>query len=536
LSREADRTYPEKNIFLTGFMGSGKSTVGRLLAESLNRPFVDMDAELTKYHNKSVSEVFAESGEAYFRQTETGLLKKLNGQDQPKVIATGGGIVESQYNCDILKGALTFFLNLPAEAAWERVDDENRGCRPLAADPVAFKALHAKRLGLYAKCGAEFSALPSPSKVRDNILDFILYQEPFELSAEGKTCLIRTYAPASGAAQLLGEILGPSKAMVLMDHRFRDEPDAFNGALADVPVVYAKHRGEEAKTLAEATDVLLAMAEAKLDRSDYLLVRGGGSLTDLGALCAGLYRRGLNLILVPTTLLAAVDAAIGGKAAVNLAGAKNQVGLFHLPKEVWLDPLVLRGLPGELWREGLVEAYKTALLFDPILQAMIARQINNVLAGDLLLLSQIAHDSARHKANLVAKDLREELGLRDVLNLGHTYGHAVESFYAPHLSHGRAVALGLAVALIYSRDRHGFDPELAKNAIGVCRRLAGGAFPDPPPDAETAKLLGFDKKIRGGQLKFVALKAPGESVVDPSVPVGDILEAVRGLSKDAREA
>ena len=491
-----------------------------------------MDAELTKYHNKSITEVFSESGEAYFRQTEASLLKKLNEQDQPKVIATGGGIVENQHNCDILQGALTFFLNLPAEAAWERVDDENRGLRPLAADRAAFKALHAKRLGLYAKCGAEFSALPSPAKVRDNILDFILYQEPFELSAEDKTCLVRTYAPASGAAQLLANILGSSKALVLMDHRFRESPDAFNAVLADLPVIYAKNRGEEAKTLAEATDILLAMAEAKLDRSDYLLVRGGGSLTDLGALCAGLYRRGLNLILIPTTLLAAVDAAIGGKAAVNLAGAKNQVGLFHLPREVWLDPLVLRSLPDELLREGLVEAYKTALLFDPILQAMIARQINNVLAGDLLLLSQIAHDSARHKAALVAKDLREELGLRDTLNLGHTYGHAVESYHAPGLSHGRAVALGLAVALVYSRERHGFDPTLAKNAIGVCRRLAGGAFPAPPPDDEAARLMGFDKKIRGGQLKFVALKAPGESVVDLSVPVWDILAAARGLLKD----
>ncbi|MDR2367121.1 MAG: hypothetical protein LBF58_03285 [Deltaproteobacteria bacterium] len=530
------RTYPENNIFLTGFMGAGKTTVGRALAKALNRPFVDMDEELVKNHNKSVKEIFAESGEAYFRQAEAALLKTLSEQDQPKVIATGGGIVQAQANRDILKKSITLFLDLTAEESWARVDGAGRGERPLASGFADFRALHAKRRKLYLECGSVFSAEPGPAEIAANVLDFVLWQDPVPLRAEGRECVVRTYAPAQSMPGLLRNLIGDSKAMILSDRHFLENPDGFGGLFPGIPTVYPKETGEAAKTMAEATDLLLAMAGARLDRSDYLLVRGGGSLTDLGALCAGLYRRGLNLVLIPTTFLAAVDASIGGKAAVNLAGAKNQAGLFHLPREVWIDPLFLSGLPDGLKREGLVESFKAALLFDPPLLGLITRQLGNILAGDTLLLSQIIHDSARHKAALVAKDLREELGLRDALNLGHTYGHAAESFHGPTLSHGRAVALGLAVALVYSRERHGLDHDLAKSAIDVCRRLAGGSFPDPPPDGEVVRLLSFDKKIRDGKLKFVAIKAPGESVIDRGVPPGDILSAARELFRNEPKA
>jgi 3-dehydroquinate synthetase/shikimate kinase len=528
-SQDLERAYPEKNIFLTGFMGSGKTTVGRLLAQALNRPFVDMDEELVKYHKKSVKSIFAESGEAFFRQTETNLLKNLNERERPKVIATGGGVVLSHINREILKGALTFFLDLPAEEAWKRVNGDSGLARPLATDFGAFKNLLAKRMDLYCQCGSIFSALPSPEEVAKNILDFVLFQEPIVLEAEGQSCAIKTYVPSSSMGELKESLIGSSRSMALVDHHFRENPDEFTCLFEESQILYARQRGEGAKTMEEASSLLMAMAQERLDRSDWLLVRGGGSLTDLGALCAGLYRRGLNLVLIPTTVLAAVDAAIGGKAAVNLAGAKNQVGLFYLPREVWIDPLILKSLPESLKFEGLIEAYKAALLFDQGLHQLMTRQLDNILSGDLLLLSQIVHDAARLKADLVAMDLREEKGVRDVLNLGHTYGHAVESHNAPNVSHGRAVALGLAVALTYSVKRHGLDPFEAQKAITVCRHLCGGRFPPAPPDEEALRLLAFDKKIRGNKLKFVAIKAPGHRVLDTEVEPGAILEAAREL-------
>jgi 3-dehydroquinate synthetase len=178
-----------------------------------------------------------------------------------------------------------------------------------------------------------------------------------------------------------------------------------------------------------------------------------------------------------------------------------------------------------------VEAYKTALLFEPDLVDLVTGNLSSLLDGDVPLLAQVAHDSARLKAAQVATDLREEKGLRDLLNLGHTYGHVAESFNAPRVSHGQAVALGLAVALNYSRSRRGLDPGFAKTAIDLCRRLAGGAFPPQPPAEEALRLLGFDKKIRHGRLRFVALEAPGRGFLDRDVPAEAILEAAEDLSE-----
>jgi 3-dehydroquinate synthetase/shikimate kinase len=485
-----------------------------------------MDDELTSLFQKSIAEVFRERGENYFRQTEATLLNNLNDQERPKVVATGGGIVLNHNNRVLLKNALTFFLDLPPEQAWERVKKQTDPVRPLAAAYAGFRDLHDTRLDLYRQCGAVFSAQPSPETITQRILDFILWEEPITLKSEGRQSLIRADVSPARLSQLREEVIGARKILVLQDHFFRASgDDQFSRTFGDCPIHYPEKRGEEAKTLAEAGKILLRMTEAGLDRSDFLVVRGGGGLTDLGALCAGLYKRGLNLILVPTTLLAAVDAAIGGKAAVNLAGAKNQIGLFYLANEVWIDPLVFRTLSEPLRREGLTEAYKTALLFDPGLTHLITRDLEALIEGDAVLLSAVVHASASHKANLAAQDLREERGIRDILNLGHTYGHAVESFNGPRVSHGRAVALGLAVALAYSQKKYNLDKNLVTSGLRICRTLAGGAFPPAPPSEEALRLLSFDKKIRAGSLKFVALRAPGQSVLDSQADPAEILEA-----------
>jgi 3-dehydroquinate synthetase len=161
--------------------------------------------------------------------------------------------------------------------------------------------------------------------------------------------------------------------------------------------------------------------------------------------------------------------------------------------------------------EGLAEALKTGLLFDPDLVRLVQSRLPWLLKGDVPLVLEVARRSAQAKAALVEKDFREEKGVRDVLNLGHTYGHVVESFYGPQVSHGRAVALGLAVALEISLA-YGFDPKLAEIIQYLCQALAGG-FPELPPPAEAKRLFSFDKKIRGGRLKFIVLRAPGQPLI-----------------------
>jgi 3-dehydroquinate synthetase/shikimate kinase len=527
---EQPRLDAERHVFLTGFMGAGKTTAGRLLAETLRRPFVDMDEELEKSHQKSVQEIFGSFGEDFFRAAESALLLTLMNRDRPLVVSTGGGLVEDAANRQALKSALTFFLDVPPEIAWGRLNTEQKTLRPLAQDWAHFKKRHSRRRPLYLECGRVTPASQTPEQVVEYIRDYVLEEPPLTLTAEGHTSTIRTYVPSERLESLVSNLIGQRRILAVTDHFFKDKTDAFAKAMPQAKVYHTAHRGEGAKTLAEASEILSAMADSKLDRSDFLIARGGGSLTDLGGFCAGLFRRGLNLVLAPTTLLGAVDAAVGGKTAVNLRGAKNQAGLFHLPREVWIDPWILAELPSQLTDEGLVEAFKTGLLFDIELSSLINRQLENIRLGDLPLLTEVIHRSAKAKAALVEKDFREEKSIRDVLNLGHTYGHVIESFHAPQVSHGKAVAFGLAVALEFSRLNQGLDPDTAKAASCLCFKLSGGRFPPNPPAEAVKSLLGFDKKIRAGRLKFVALTAPGQPVVVEAEP-SEVIKAAETVAK-----
>ena len=337
------------------------------------------------------------------------------------------------------------------------------------------------------------------------------------LRAEGRRCLIET--AALGLAGRLRRLTRGRRGLLLLDHAFRAEAEDWRAALPGFTLAFTARRGEAAKNWGEARRLLTRLAEAGLARDDWLVVRGGGSLSDLGAFCAGLYRRGLRLILVTTTLLGAVDAAVGGKTALNFGGAKNQVGHFYLPERVLVDLASFRSLPKARLAEGLAEAYKTGLLFDRSLADLVDRRFGDLLAGDQELLAEASRRSFQAKAALVARDFREEKGLREVLNLGHTYGHVVEA--QTGLSHGRAVALGLAVAAELSRDLAGFKE--AERLKTVARRL-GGPWPPPVPEAEARRLLRADKKIRGGRLRFVAL-AEVERPVILEVAADDILSA-----------
>ncbi|MDR1577345.1 MAG: hypothetical protein LBT86_03805 [Deltaproteobacteria bacterium] len=523
----------ERVIVLIGFMGAGKTTVGRLLSQILHRPLVDLDEALEERLGLTIPEIFSQKGEEYFRTQETLLLNELTRSQEPRILSAGGGVVERPRNIHILSFVKTYYLKAPVADLWARLQGPERAHRPLAQDKAGFWARFENRAPWYESAGEVVDATGQPEHVARNIAQSFLGEDAFTLSAEGKTTKILTLepepigpidhidpidptdptAPAHRPRLLRAPALSQKKILLLLDRAFLQEEAIWRKALPQALIYFPQAQGEAAKTLTEAEALLTFMAENGLDRSDYLLAKGGGALTDLGGLVASLYKRGLNLILWPTTLLGAVDAAIGGKTAVNLAGAKNQVGHFYLPRQVWLDPQTLAYLPRPLLAEGLVEALKTGLLFDPKLYDLIERDLERLLNGDGPLILEVARRSAWAKARLVEKDFREKKGLRDVLNLGHTYGHVLESHHGPKLSHGRAVAFGLAVALEVSLA-FGLAPQLARQAQNLCRRLAG-ELPALPPPAEAKRLLTFDKKIRDGKLKFVLLKAIGAPQVEP---------------------
>ncbi len=359
-------------------------------------------------------------------------------------------------------------------------------------------------------------------------------RKPVSLTAEGRTSTLE--AVSEGLPDRIRALTGPRRGLILMDQAFfESEAGAWAGAARpDFPVVFPKGRGEAAKTWDEARDLLEIMVRERLGRDDWLVVRGGGALTDLGGFAAGLYRRGLRLMLVPTTLLGAVDAAVGGKTAVNLGGAKNQAGHFYLADHVLADLAAFRTLSRDQLADGLVEAYKTGLVLNPGLAELVAGQTEDLLAGDPELLAEVVRRSMGAKAGLVSQDFREERGLRDILNLGHTYGHVVETFYAPALSHGRAVALGLAVIARLSRARGLLAGSEAERIVEVAGHLAG-SWPEPPPEDAALELLGADKKIRADRLRLVLLERAGHPKLAEADPE-ELLRAARKFTKGGRSA
>ena len=348
--------------------------------------------------------------------------------------------------------------------------------------------------------------------------------KPVRLTAGGRSCLIE--AVRDGFAERLVSLTQPGRGLILLDQALAFEKEYWVEVLPGFSVIFAGQPGEAAKNLDEARRLWEIMARANLARDDWFIVRGGGSLTDLGAFCGGLYRRGLRLILAPTTLVAAVDAAVGGKTALNFAGAKNQLGHFYLPEYVLADLSAFASLAPEQLADGLAEAYKTGLLLDQKLAALVetgAAEFPSYTEGQM---AEIVHRSQAAKAALVADDFFEEKGRRDILNLGHTFGHAVESYYTPILSHGRAVAWGLAVMAEISLKRGLLHSRSAGRIQAVAGKL-GGPWPELPPDKDMATLLGRDKKIRKGELRFVALSHNGPLLLQ--INAAEILQAARAV-------
>lgn len=259
---------------------------------------------------------------------------------------------------------------------------------------------------------------------------------------------------------------------------------------------------EEAKTLVVAESVYEALARFGLGRQDTVVGVGGGSVSDLAGFVAGTWLRGVEVVHIPTTLLAAVDASIGGKTGVNLAG-KNLVGVFWHPSRVIVDIEVLEHLPVTLRREGLAEALKTGLVGDTELFDLLARD------GEAAPLEEVVKRAAAVKARVVAEDERES-GLRAILNFGHTIGHAIE--FASPLSHGEAVAVGMVAAGRVSEHRLRF-PGLDR----MMEAIAGLGLPTRVEGLERARvedLLRHDKKRDSAGMRMVLLRALGDPVVE----------------------
>lgn len=516
------------NIYLTGFMGSGKSSVGKALAARLGRRFVDLDQRIEKRVRMPIAEVFATKGEAAFRKIEAGELAKV-ARRSSLVIATGGGLPMAPANRKLMR-ASGLILHLAASLEFCRANVKKTGGmaqRPLWQDRAALQKLFAQRQSAYKDCAIKLDCdgLGVAECALAAARALIPEQRGAATLGQKKSPLISTYdGPAA-----LGEFLGSGKAALLTDRNVgKLHLERYQDALGGPPVI-TMPPGEGSKTLRGAAKVYEALTRARMERGDLLIALGGGVITDLGGFVAATYKRGMPFALVSTSLLGCVDAAVGGKSGVNLGSHKNQVGCFTQPRVVVLDLMALGTLPRRQRTEGLVEAYKTGLVYEPKLARLVEENQAGIMGGDLMLLAQVARLSARAKAQVVAQDFREA-GLRRILNLGHTYGHALEGASKFRVSHGRSVAAGIMVAAMISRRRGLIDDDLCGRIIQTMRPLAPAFDKWPGVDAAWP-LMQNDKKNQAGRVMFVLLEAVGRPIwvedVNPQ-ELGAVLEEVMG--------
>ncbi|MGH7318620.1 MAG: 3-dehydroquinate synthase [Candidatus Rokuibacteriota bacterium] len=298
------------------------------------------------------------------------------------------------------------------------------------------------------------------------------------------------------------------------------------------PVVIEVPDGEGAKSLDGARALWDAFLDHGLDRGSTVVAVGGGVVGDLAGFAAATYMRGLAYVQVPTTLLAQVDASVGGKVAVNHPRAKNLIGSFHQPRLVVIDPETLGTLPEREYRSGLAEVIKIGAALNADLFASLEAQVPAIHRRDPALLEAAIATCCQEKSTIVEQDEREESGLRMILNYGHTVGHALEALSGYQTwRHGEAVAVGIAAAARLSSRVGLTDRQTAERQIALLEAVGlptGFEAPTPP---ELAEALRHDKKARDGRVPFVLLKALGHADVCFDVPSELVLEVLEEVHR-----
>jgi 3-dehydroquinate synthase len=523
-----------EKLYLAGLSGAGKTTIAEAIAGWLGCPWHDVDREVERAAGRTVAELWAAEGEPAFRAAERAVVESLVTRPGPAVLALGGGTLEDPESGSRLAAwGVGVWLDAPPEVLAERVTAGSRGpgaVRPLLADGDPAATLRA----LATRRAPRFEALPhrvdthasmvngpSPSVVAVAVLRALGVGAIRAVDGVmvGRGALARAGALIADTVSRSPAVGAPARLVVATDRRVwalhgraLAKGLAVEGWEAE-PALLAE--GEAAKGPDGLSALWRALAEAEADRDTPLLALGGGAVSDVAGLAAATFKRGVPLVLFPTTLLAQADAAIGGKNAIDFLGIKNLVGTFHMPAQVVADPLCLLTLPERDYASGWAEVVKSAVIGDPALLEMCELEHEAICARRLDVIEEAVARAARVKCEIVAADPREADRRRE-LNLGHTLGHAIETAAEGDLTHGEAVAIGIVAAARLSEEQGLARPGLAHRLARILEAL-GLPSRSPVRLSRTAVLqrLAHDKKRKGGRLHAVLPVEPGRVVVKP---------------------
>jgi shikimate kinase/3-dehydroquinate synthase len=505
-------------VVLVGFMGAGKTTTARDLAALRGMRAHDADQLIEARAGRTIPELFAGDGEPAFRALEERVVcELLAGVGAGDVVSMSGGAVNSVAVRSALARHLVVWLEVDLKVAWRRVAG---GRRPLARDRAAFASLYAGRAATYAAV-ADAIIPPAAREALPRAYDAV---EQLRRAPVGTRLLWATSGSAEYPVWIGRGVLGagvwplrrsPSRRVFVTDETvaalWLEAAGERDGAIAIAP-------GEGSKTLAGAEWVWSELAALGVTRGDHLVALGGGVVGDLAGFCAATYQRGIPIVQVPTTLVAQVDSAYGGKTGIDLPAAKNYVGAYHQPAGVLADPAVLDTLPAAERAAGYAETLKTALIA--------GGELWRRIAADEPIDERTIFECVRCKLAIVAAD-EHDGGRRQVLNLGHTIGHALETATGyGRFRHGEAVGLGLLAALELS----GQDALRAQ----VAELLARHGLPTRTDGVDPGAVIDAsrrDKKRVGASVPFVLVDAPGAVRYGAEVAPRDLEAAVAALCR-----
>ncbi|MEW2063310.1 3-dehydroquinate synthase [Streptomyces sp. NPDC007002] len=530
-------------VVLVGPMGVGKSTVGELLAARLGTTYRDTDADVVAEAGKPIAEIFYDEGEEHFRALERRAVAAAVA-GHPGVLSLGGGAVLDGATRELLAGRPVVYLSMDVDEAVRRVG--LGAARPLlAVNPRRqWRELMDARRHLYEEVARTVVATDehTPEEVAQAIIDALeLPEGPAAPGVEntGMTQQGPTRIQVAGSAgsdpyevlvghQLLGELpqlIGDraKRVAVLHPEALAETGEAVREDLADQgyeAIAIQLPNAEEAKTAEVAAYCWKALGQTGFTRTDVIIGIGGGATTDVAGFVAATWLRGVRWIAIPTTVLGMVDAAVGGKTGINTAEGKNLVGAFHPPAGVLCDLAALASLPVHDYVSGMAEVIKAGFIADPVILDLVESDPEGARTPSGPHTAELIERSIRVKAEVVSSDLKES-GLREILNYGHTLGHAIEKNERYKWRHGAAVSIGMVFAAELGRLAGRLDDATADRhrtileSVGLPLTYRGDQWP------KLLENMKVDKKSRGDLLRFIVLDGIGKPTVlegpDPAV-------------------
>jgi len=559
------------NLIITGFSGTGKSLVAKEVARGLNWGFLDTDDEIVKQTGEPIAEIFRQDGEDKFRELERETIKKACQQKQT-VIAIGGGAIVDLQNYELLaKTGLIVCLEAKPETIYERLFREaayspETEVRPLLANDNTLeriRQLKASRQPYYANVDwSVHTENLSISQVAEEViraLRLLRRYAPHNDREEARNdrekawsdididvaCLVETATQSYpvfvgyGLLDKLGEkmkqtALSGTATVISEDNVFSLYGSKVEGILKDAGFVvnsFVVAPGEEMKSMDYAIKIYDFLVEHRAERDDIIVALGGGTVGDLAGFVAATFLRGMTWVQVPTSLVAMVDASVGGKVGVNHPEGKNLIGAFYQPNLVLADCQTLGTLPQRELTSGWAEVIKHGLILDEEFVQFLESNVDRLTKLEPELLTRAIAHSAAIKAQVVSQDEKEREGKRTILNYGHTIAHGLEAAtqYKRFL-HGEAVVIGMMGAAKLSQRLGLLTSAAVERQQALLQRFGLPTGFSGLDLTEITRAMELDKKTKEKAIRWVLLQDIGKAIIRGDVPQQDVLAVLQELA------